>query len=104
MHSNSKQLLKYAFFNGAGTLFYIVTISYVLNHSWFSVMGDKILGSVIFLTLLIISAAVTGSLVLGRPLYLVVQGKIRDATFMLISTILFLAVFVGLLPLVIRFA
>ena len=100
----SKQLLKYAFLNAAGTFIYTtVVISILFNaERWFTPV-DSFLNPVLVLTLFMISATITGSLVLGRPIYLVAKGKIREGILLLALTLMCLAIFAGSLLLAIQF-
>ncbi|MBU1202772.1 hypothetical protein KKH39_01885 [Patescibacteria group bacterium] len=52
--------------------------------------ADNILTTALMLTILVFSAAVTGLIVFGRPVYLVMQKKVKEAMNLLGYTFLFL--------------
>jgi hypothetical protein len=84
-------------------LVYVVLVALLMNN------GEKLFGNmnglwgpVAFLLLFTVSAAVTGLLVLGRPIYLFLNGNKKEALQFLFYTlgwlvIITLVVFIGLL-------
>ncbi|MDZ4216710.1 MAG: hypothetical protein U1C97_00130, partial [Candidatus Gracilibacteria bacterium] len=48
------------------------------------------------LMLFIVSASITGSLVLGKPLLLAMKGKTKEGLILLLTTVLFLAIITAL--------
>lgn len=87
--------------NAAGVFIYILAIAWFL----FNVNDRTLFGAtpnffapVFMLLLFIISASITGLLVLGRPLHLYVNGLKKEAFVLLFATIGWLALFlVGIL-------
>ncbi len=74
--------------NAVGVAVYIIGISFILRN------GDKIFGKmdnflapVAFLLLFVLSAAITGMLVLGRPLLLYFENRKSEAIKMFFYTI-----------------
>jgi len=86
-----------------GVLIYISAVAYIMNHGnqWFG-KEDKFLTPVAALMLFVLSAAVTGSLVLAKPILLYLDGQKSDAIKFFLWTlggllILTLFAFLGLL-------
>ncbi|MFH1405477.1 MAG: hypothetical protein ABIH21_05310 [Patescibacteria group bacterium] len=80
----------------AGVIFYILLIS--LFMSGLENIGSatpEILAIILVLTLLVLSAAVCGSLVFGYPILLAFNKKIKEAVKVLASTFLFMIIFVA---------
>lgn len=61
-------------------LVYVSLVAQVMNHGtqWFGA-DDKAWTPVVVLMLFVLSAAITGSLVLGRPVLMYMDGKKKDA-------------------------
>ena len=94
-------LLKQALINSLGTLVYCGLIAYLMiNGEELFGKANSIFGVVAFLMLFVLSAAIVGSLVLGRPIIYYLDGKKKESIFLLIYTIvvlfLFTAVILGL--------
>lgn len=71
---------------------------YVSGVAWILVNGERIFGKmqtpvgpVAFLLLLVLSATITGSLVLGRPIYLYLEGMKKEAVRLFFFTLAALA-------------
>ena len=69
-----------------GLLLALGTTAYVVGVAWFMTNAEKGFGNgktiwapIAFLLLFVLSAAVTGGLVLGRPVMLFLDGKKKDA-------------------------
>lgn len=95
-----------AFLNAAGTFAYITVIALFMSRAS-DLFGaeDTALTPVFALTLFVVSAFVTGLLVLGKPIMLYIDGERRDALKLLITTVAWLAVFlvaVGVSMIVLR--
>ena len=70
-----RELTKWAAIDGLGTVAYITLVVSILNKApEFVGEPNSILVPILFLTLFVVSAATTGSLVLGRPLFLFMSG------------------------------
>lgn len=88
-------VLKYAALNSVGTALYIALIvcfftmaPYILGEN----VEDTFLIPVAMLLLFVLSASVTGSLVLGRPILWYLDGKKKEAVSLLVATLGFLFV------------
>lgn len=93
-----KKTIKISFLNSSGTLVYVGAVS------WFIANGDKIFGKmsgylapVAFLLLFVISAAITGILILGKPALLFYEGSQKEAIRLLLLTLAWLALYLGII-------
>ena len=77
-----------------GTVAYIALVSGFMTQAekYFGNTEDGFLAPVIFLTLFVVSAAVTSSLVFGKPVMLYLDGAKKDAIKQLGATIAWLLV------------
>ena len=89
----SAYILK-SFINSAGVFIYISAIVLLMSN------GEAIFGEagtmlipIFMLLLFVISAVVTGYLVLGQPIFLYMDKKKKEAFIMLMSTIAWLALY-----------
>ncbi len=69
--------------------------------SWFRTQPNSVLGSIFGLTLFVVSAIISGSIVLGYPIYLALNKSFRQAVKVVIATagwlvLLLLVIFVVL--------
>ena len=92
----SKKILKHAIINAGVTGAYILLVAAFLNNIE-SIFGytqpdDTILAPVIMLLLFVISAAITGFAVFGKPIMWYLDGKKKEATHLLFYTIVVLVV------------
>jgi len=83
-----------SFFNALGTVVYIVLVATIMQN------GNRIFGEkdnfvtpVAALLLFTLSAVVVGSLVLGKPLTMYLDGKKKEAVGLFVQTAGWLAVF-----------
>ena len=91
--------IKYSFLHALGTAAYIALLVVIV---WF---GDRrmvvdipeILGPMLFLMVFVLSAAITGSLVLGRPVMWYLNGKKNEAVMLFVYTLAWLALFTVLI-------
>lgn len=75
-----KQIIKRGFVFAALTAVYIFgVVLFISNLGKFMDGGDNLLGGAVFLTLFVVSAATTGSLMLGKPLLMYIDGAKKDA-------------------------
>lgn len=82
------QLIKRAALNSLGVLVYVYLVSLVMTN------GDKIFGAadhkpfapIAFLLLFVLSALITGGLVLGKPILLFLDGLKKEGVKLLIYT------------------
>lgn len=98
----NKETIKQSFINAIGTLVYVSLVALLMNN------GEKIFGKaqdyiapVAILLLFVISAAVTGTLVLGKPVLLFAKGERSEALRLFFATlgwlVLFLVIIFGYL-------
>ncbi len=97
------QIVLRSLFHCLGVAAYVSAIAFVLNHGnqWFG-KEDKFLTPVAMLMLLVLSAAITGSLALAKPILLFLDGQKSDAFKFFLWTLSWLLVltvfaFLGLL-------
>ena|SRR3989344_5539249 len=88
-------LLKKAVVSALGVAAYVLAFTWLINNAekWFGSQPVWI-GPFLMLILFIISACVTGSLVLARPVMLYLDGQKNDAVYLFLSTVAALAVIV----------
>jgi len=94
----NKKLIKIAFSNAILVFGYIVLVAWFFQLApiFFGKLDNNILGTSAFLLLFVFSAAITGALVLGKPILFYLDGAKTDAVKMFLYTIGFLG---GLLAL-----
>ena len=90
----NKKLLQSSFLCALGTVAYIAVVATIMTNAEQS-FGEmpKMLAPIAFLTLFVVSAAITGSLVLGRALMMYLDGVKKGAVKQLGMTIAWLAMF-----------
>ena len=100
-----KKILSAGFYYALGAAAYVSLVAWLLANAEviFGRMAG-ILAPITFLLLFVVSAAVTGSLVLGKPLMMYLDGEKKDAVKQLAVTIawLFLFTIAFMLVLVLR--
>ncbi|OGI42631.1 MAG: hypothetical protein A2593_00970 [Candidatus Moranbacteria bacterium RIFOXYD1_FULL_44_9] len=77
-----KQLIKLAFFLALGEAMYIGLVALLMGSAervFSNTPDNKILAPITFLLLFVLSAAVSGALVLGKPVLMYVEGKKKEA-------------------------
>lgn len=86
-------LIKEAFLSASGVFFYILALVWFINNmqNWAGSKPDHWLAPVLALMLFIISACVTASLVLLKPIFLFSEGEKRNAIQLFAYTVGFLA-------------
>jgi hypothetical protein len=97
---NNKYLMKnsklafYSFLNALGTIIYVSLVALVMSNGnrWFG-PGNNILGAIAILSLLVLSAAIVGALVLGRPILWYLDGKKSEGIKLFLFTLAWLFVF-----------
>ncbi len=92
------QSLSYA----AGAILYVSLVATVMSNAE-RILGqqeDGVLAPIVFLLLLVVSAATMGMLIFGKPVMLYIDGKKREAVAMVICTIGSLAIFTASLLIV----
>jgi hypothetical protein len=95
---NRQEIIVKSFFHATGTVLYIGSVAWVMFNAA-KIFGenepDTFLIPLLVLTLFVISACVTGLLVLGRPLHLYLSGLKQEAFTFLFATIAWLIVFLA---------
>ncbi len=84
-------LVKISFLNALGTIVYIVGIVLIMFNVVDKSADDTIYAPMLALMLLVLSAAVTGGLVLGRPVMLYLSDKKAEAVKLFVYTVGWLA-------------
>lgn len=85
------QLLKVSLKNAILTIIYVFLVA-ILMWKANDIFGkmDNFLGPFAFLLLFTLSAAIVGSLIIGKPVFLYLDGKKKEAIMLLLYTILWL--------------
>jgi hypothetical protein len=84
---------KYAGLNALGTVLYVTLVASLMYNAPKIFGGDEdtVLIPIAMLLLFVVSASITGLLVLGRPVMWYLDGKKKEAVSLLIATVGFLA-------------
>jgi branched-subunit amino acid permease len=92
------KLVQRSFLNALGTIAYVAVVATIMQN------GEKIFGNInqtlapiAFLTMFVLSAAVTGSLVLGKPVLMYLDNQKSDAIKLFVYTVCWLALAVVIL-------
>ena len=83
-------ILKYAGLNALGTVLYISLVASLFFYApviFGSTGKDTVLIPIAMLSLFVLSASVTGMLVLGRPILWYLDGKKKEAVSLLVMTV-----------------
>ena len=89
----SKYILR-SFINALGTAVYVILVAlFMFNGENLFDKTDNFLMPVFMLLLFILSASVTGLLVLGKPILMYLDNLKKEAIIMLLSTIGWIAIF-----------
>jgi hypothetical protein len=89
-------ILKYAGLNAALTAIYVAFVAAFFSYApqlFGEVQEKNILIPITMLLVFILSASITGGLVLGRPILWYLDGKKKDAVLLFVTTIAVLFVF-----------
>ncbi len=77
-----------AFIDAVGTAIYIIlVVSFIFSLQIFASKEDNIIIPIAMLLLFVCSAAITGFLVLGKPVMLYIDGKKKEAVSLLAYTL-----------------
>jgi len=81
--------------SAAGTVLYVSGVAWLMfnGEHMFGQKEDNFLMPVLLLLLFVISAAVTGLLVLGKPVHLYLSGLKKEALTLLLTTLGWLVIF-----------
>lgn len=86
-----KDIFKYAFINSSLTAFYIGLVASFLFYGpqYFDFAGkpDTVFAPIMMLMLFVFSAAITGSLMLGKPILWFLDGKRKEAVSLFFYTL-----------------
>lgn len=87
------RLFKKGFASALGVLAYVTLFAWVISHGqqWFGDKPDTWIGPALALIVFIVSACITGSLVLLRPILMYVEGQKKDAITLFMYTVFSLA-------------
>lgn len=94
-------LIQRSFLNALGTVAYVAVVATLMSNGEkiFGQMSD-ILGPITILTLFVLSAAVTSSLVLGKPILMYLNNQKNDAVRLFIYTLGWLALAIIILMII----
>ncbi len=84
----TKEVVAYAFLNALGTATYVAAVASFLFYTSqnLRVVEPSVLIPISMLLLFVVSATITASLVLGRPILWYLDGAKRDAVSLLVAT------------------
>lgn len=107
MNSLKSSIFKFATLNALGTALYVACVAVFMSHTSEIFNGVEEKTALIpfaMLLLLVLSASVTGSLVLGRPILWYLDGKKKEAVTLFVATIgcLFVLTLIAFLGLVLH--
>lgn len=88
----SEYLLK-SFLSAVGVLIYVSAVALLMSNGQRIFGGESFVVPLFMLLLFVVSASVTGLLVLGKPVRLYFDGLKREAIILLLSTLGWLALF-----------
>jgi len=94
MSMSKKQIILRALWDALGVAAYVILFAWIINNleGWFGGGEPGWLGPALMLLVFIVSACVTGSLVLLKPILLYVEGQRKEAVYLFVYTIGFLVV------------
>jgi hypothetical protein len=97
-----KNNLRKSFFSSAGVFIYVAVVAWLLNHtnSLFGGGPDTFVAPLFVLMLLVLSASITGYLVLAQPIMVYLEGDKKGAKRFLFSILGWIAVFIFIVALV----
>lgn len=91
--------LKFGIMGGLLEVIYIVLVALFMQNSekWFS--GPGVFGIIFMLTIFVLSAALSGLLVLGYPVYLALQKNFKEAILTVLASlaVIFVLLIAGLI-------
>ena len=94
----SKKILSWSFVNAVGTVFYVILVSMAmrLGGKIFGELENNYIGPIVFLLIFVLSATITGSLILGRPIWWYLNNDKIDALKLFACTLAWIALFIVL--------
>lgn len=93
---NKLQNIKYSFLSATGVFIYVSAISWFFSNAkviFGNTTEPNFLIPILMLLLFVISASITGLLVLGKPIHLYLSGHKKEAFTLLFSTLVWLVIF-----------
>ena len=89
------KLAQNGFLNALATILYVTIVATIMQNGEriFGNVDDNMFAPIAFLTLFVLSAAITGSLVIGKPSLMYLNGQKTEAVKLFLHTISWLAVF-----------
>ena len=92
---NTKNIVWRGFLDGVGAFVYIAVVSWSMFNAsrWFGNGEESFLIPIFMLLLFVVSATITGFLVLGKPIMLYLDGEKKTAYSLLFVTIVWLVIF-----------
>ena len=102
---NSGYFLK-SLINAAGTFVYVAAVAWLFSsgEAIFGKQPGGFLGPLFMLLLLVVSASITGLLVLGKPIHLDLGGRRKEAIILLFATLAWLVLFLFIVVVVLLIA
>ncbi len=97
-----KTIIKYAFIHAVGAAAYIALIATFMSNAAriFGPVNNGVIGATAFLLTFVISAAIMGLLVFGRPVLLYMDGLKKEAVSLLFYTLGFLILIAAIIFLI----
>lgn len=94
----SKNIISWSFVNAVGTIIYValVTLAMRIGGEIFGKVDNNFIGPIVFLLLFVLSATITASLILGRPIWWYLNNQKIDALKLFGLTLAWIAVFIVL--------
>ncbi len=89
------KITKQALINSAGTVLYVIAVALFMYYGTLIKIGrsNSILVPIALLLLFVLSASVTGYLMLSKPAQMYLDGKKKEALSLLTKTIIFFGIF-----------
>lgn len=89
------KITKQALINSAGTVLYVIAVALFMYYGTLIKIGrsNSILIPIALLLLFVLSASVTGYLMLSKPAQMYLDGKKKEALSLLTKTIIFFGIF-----------
>lgn len=89
---NRKTIIKYGFLHAVGAVAYIALVAaFITSANKFLGQANNLLGTMAFLLTLVISVAIMGLVIFGRPAMWYLNGSKKEAAILSLYTIGFLA-------------
>jgi hypothetical protein len=103
---SNKKIIGFGFLSAACVCLYVWLVAFFMNHAsnWFGTQDKGVLTPMLALMLLVLSAAIVGTLVFGLPVYVFLSGDkkggIKQLFFNLLWLFVFVMIFVVILALI----